>query len=186
MSGTPTLRCGGWLSLTTIAVLAAGCSGSPDPPGRRALRAGNASVGPTTGADSSNSAPPANSATKGPERTAPATPRCVNAAVTVAVRTALVEANRQPGGQAVPGHTYYGTCGPVAYAVARFEPAPHATLAEQVSFQDDGSDTRFFMRQAGSAWMVVGRRQYDLAPTCATFTQLPSALKTLWQNCPHA
>jgi len=186
------IRSGGLTGLLATAVLAAGCGDvHRDTAARHVLQGGTASVTPRpTAPGSSNSAPTttatANSSPMDPERGAPATPGCVNGAVTDAIRAALVQANRLPGGHAVPGHTYYGTCGAVSYAVARFEPVTNATLAEQVSFQDDGSDSRFFMKQARGAWTVVGQRDYDLAPTCATFTQLPSALKTLWQNCPRA
>jgi hypothetical protein len=96
----------------------------------------------------------------------------------------LVQANGLPGGEVVAGATYYGTCGSVSYAVTRFHAAPNATLQEQVSFQDDGSGPRFFVRQVGGTWTLAGSVPYDQTASCATFTQLPSALKTLWQNCP--
>jgi hypothetical protein len=109
---------------------------------------------------------------------------CVNGVVTDALRSQLVLANGSPGGQAVPGDTYYGVCGATSYAVARFEPAPGATLQEQVSFQDDGSGPRFFVEQAGGSWTVAGIEPYEQLPSCSGFTQLPSSLKTLWDNCP--
>ena len=52
---------------------------------------------------------------------------CSNGVVTDAVRAALVAANGSPGGEAVPGDTYYGICGSTSYAVAHFEPAANAT-----------------------------------------------------------
>jgi hypothetical protein len=113
-----------------------------------------------------------------------ATGACANGIVTDALRVLLVQADGHPGGQAVPGATYYGTCGTTGYAVARFMAAPGATLDEQVSFQDDGSGPRFLLKNGGGAWTVVGTFPYDVAPSCATFTMLPTTLKTLWQDCP--
>lgn len=108
---------------------------------------------------------------------------CANAIATEAIRSALVEANGLPGGQVVPGRTYYGVCDATSYAVAQFRAAAGATLQEQVSFQDDGSDMRFFSRPDGGAWAVVGMVPYDQDPTCAPFAALPPALKALWDNC---
>jgi hypothetical protein len=99
------------------------------------------------------------------------------------VPAALVAANGAPGGQLVPGDTYYGACGSTAYAVGRFMAAPGATLQEQVSFQDNGGGPRFFTETAG-VWKLAGQFPYDQPPSCATFTQLPSALEALWQHCP--
>jgi len=134
----------------------------------------------TTGV-STSAAPAATSTTT----STPPVGSCANGVVTDAIRAALVAANGSPGGEAVPGDTYYGICGSTSYAVAHFEPAANATLQEQVSFQDDGAGPRFFVMKSGGSWKVVGTEPYDQTPSCARFTQLPPALKTLWNDCPR-
>lgn len=97
-----------------------------------------------------------------------------------------MEAGDLPGGQISPGTTYYGMCGSTAYAVSSFHAAPGATFDQQVSFQDEGSAPRFFVKEAGGAWAVVGigTPSYEMPLSCAKFTQLPAALRALWQDCP--
>jgi len=137
----------------------------------------------TTGSSTSTSVPPAQAS--GTSTSTVSAGGCANGVVTDAIRSALVAANGSPGGEAVPGDTYYGICGSTSYAVAHFRPAANATLQEQVSFQDDGAGPRFFVMQAGGGWTVVGNQPYNQVPSCAGFTQLPAALRTLWQDCPR-
>lgn len=102
------------------------------------------------------------------------------------MRAALSAANDQPGGEVVAGTTYFGACGATSYAAARFKAAPGATERQQVSFQDEGSAPRFFV-QKGGTWRLVEKVNtypYDMHASCASFTELPERLKSLWRNCP--
>jgi hypothetical protein len=158
-------------ALVVMTVIAGGCTAS-----HKTGAAASTTTTPSTAAASSSST---TSTTTKPNESA-----CVNGIVTDSIRAALLQANGMPGGQVVAGATYYGTCGSASYAATRFQPAPHATLQEQVSFQDDGSGPRFFVQKSGTAWALVGTSPYDQARSCARFTQLPSGLRTLWLDCP--
>jgi hypothetical protein len=125
-------------------------------------------------------------ATVVPTTSVPATVGCANDTVSNPLTTALVAANGTPGGQALPGSIYYGTCGTTAYAVARFGPAPGATMQEQIAFQDAGSVAHYFVRPAEGLWTLAGTAPFPSATSsCATFTQLPAALRAIWRDCPQ-
>jgi hypothetical protein len=121
-----------------------------------------------------------------PETTAPAIVGCADDTVSNRLETALVAANGTPGGEAVPGSIYYGTCGTTAYAVARFGPAPGATIQEQIAFQDAGSVAHYFVRPGEGHWTLAGTAPFPSAmASCAGFTQLPAALRAIWRDCPQ-
>jgi hypothetical protein len=124
--------------------------------------------------------------TAAPITNVPAIVGCADDTVSIPLETALVAANGTPGGEAVPGSIYYGTCGTTAYAVARFGPAPGSTIQEQIAFQDAGSVAHYFVRSAEGHWTLAGTAPFPSAtPSCATFTQLPAALRAIWRDCPQ-
>ena len=110
---------------------------------------------------------------------------CTNKPATSAIDAALVEANGTPWAQTVPGSVYYGTCGSTGYAVARFQPGSAST--DPASFQDEGAAPHYFVEAAGAPWkLVVDSANFPQhMRDCSTFTQLPDALRSLWQDCPN-
>ncbi len=106
---------------------------------------------------------------------------CTNLALTDAVRAALITANGQPGG--LLSIAYYGSCGTTSYAMARFRATPDATFQQKVNFQGEGQAPKFLIQEGGT-WRLVGRLDFMLPQSCASFAELPAALKSLWQNCP--
>lgn len=119
--------------------------------------------------------------------TAPPSNGCTNQQASQAIDAELVQANGSPGGETVPGSVYYGVCGSTSYAVARFQPSPTATPEQANSFQDEGAAPHYFMEASGESWKLVtdGANFPQHMRDCSTFTQLPEALRTLWQDCPN-
>lgn len=106
---------------------------------------------------------------------------CTNLTLTDAARVALITANGQPG--ALLSLAYYGRCGATSYAMARFGPTPDATFQQKVNLQGEGRAPKFFIEERGT-WRLVGTLDFMRPQSCASFAELPDALKSLWQNCP--
>jgi hypothetical protein len=176
----------GGATLVAVLVLAAGCrNGTADKASSPTSTAGVVTT-VTTVSTPTTPTTPTTAASDGPVPSGPPVTKagCSNGIVTDTIRAELVEANGLPGGVAVPGTTYFGVCGTTSYAVSLFHAGPDATFDQRVSFQDEGSAPRFFLKEGAGAWTLVGTQSYELPPSCATFAQLPAALKTLWQDCP--
>lgn len=87
----------------------------------------------------------------------------------------------------VEGTFYYGKCGEMFYAAARFEPTAGATTAEQVALQDEGAAMKYFTG-TNSRWRyaasdIVPHSQAIARGGCASIHQIPAALSRLWDGC---
>jgi hypothetical protein len=168
-------------ALGVLVVLAAGCG------------AHTAATGPATSnaapVTSTDSAPGSPTSAPGSPASATGSPTsatvsasaaaCSNAVVSAQTKSDLLAADGRPGAVLLDGATFYGTCGSVAYAVASFAPAAGDDIAEQVSFQDDGSMPELF-DDTGGGWRLVARAG---AAGCTTSPVLPSALRAIWHGC---
>lgn len=172
------------LLVLVISAVAYGCSSARDTPS--AKRSTSTSLQVTTSTeDSVPSVPSTVPPTTSPTPTTASVPAgCVDRQSSSALDGELVRANGSPGGETVPGSVYYGTCATTGYAVSRFQPAPGSTPQEQVSFQDAGGFPRFFIEASGQGWKLAGSASSRNAG-CSSFTELPAALRTLWQGCPQ-
>jgi len=82
-----------------------------------------------------------------------------------------------------PRTFFYGRCGTVRYAAARFQPTAGATEAELVGLQDEGSVTKYF-RDSGGGWVYVATDGLPVSPRgCGDIPAIPHALATAWRNC---
>jgi len=82
-----------------------------------------------------------------------------------------------------PRTFFYGRCGTVRYAAARFQPTAGATEAELVGLQDEGSVTKYF-RDSGGGWAYVATDGLPAGPHgCGDIPAIPHALATAWRNC---
>ena len=117
-------------------------------------------------------------------------PGCRNLVAGAAVKAEVVSAYRRvmPSLQHVAvGHPfYYGQCGSMLYAAARFVPGEGVTDGELVSFQDEGATMKFFARPASGSWRRVGGEGFPASPKgCAEpGSNIPAALASLWGDCP--
>ncbi|OIV35335.1 hypothetical protein BIV57_22060 [Mangrovactinospora gilvigrisea] len=76
---------------------------------------------------------------------------------------------------------YYGRCGDVDYASARFRLAPGATETEEVAMQDEGSVRKYLRYTPGSGWAYLGSDGFPSRGGCAAV--VPAGLATAWMGC---
>ena len=93
-------------------------------------------------------------------------------------------ADGRPAAIALPGTVFYGSCGKFEFAVATFGPTSNATASQSVAFQDHGAYPEFFARNGQAKWRIVGSAPGPPGVKgCATFTQIPPGLRTVWGDC---
>ncbi|WP_406838120.1 hypothetical protein ACICHK_21085 [Streptomyces sp. AHU1] len=133
--------------------------------------------------------PSSGPATGAPARaTAPAAAGCRNLAAGAEVKAEVTRTYRRDVTHFVhmgpaPGTFFYGRCGTVRYAAARFQPTAGATEAELVGLQDEGSVTKYF-RDSGGGWVYVATDGLPVSPRgCGDIPAIPHALATAWRNC---
>ncbi|WP_151484079.1 hypothetical protein [Streptomyces albicerus] len=86
--------------------------------------------------------------------------------------------------QPVPGQFFYGQCGGVRYAAARFESTPGTTYEELVRLQDEGGATKYFRGTSAGSWSYVASDGFPRGPQgCGDVAQIPEALAEVWGNC---
>lgn len=122
--------------------------------------------------------------------TARADGRCQSLVVPASVKAAITQ---MYGAQSVPplvhiapvpGTFYYGRCGSVFYAAARFEPTHGATEQENIAMQDDGAEMQYFSRAAAGGWRQIAAHMATRAPRgCSVIRQIPAQLTQLWDDC---
>ncbi|MEU6271342.1 hypothetical protein ABZ871_02780 [Streptomyces populi] len=133
--------------------------------------------------------PSSGPATGSPARaTAPAAAGCRNLTVGAEVKAEVTRTYRRDVTHFVhmgpaPHTFFYGRCGTVRYAAARFQPTAGATEAELVGLQDEGSVTKYF-RDSGGGWVYVATDGLPVSPRgCGDIPAIPRALATAWRNC---
>jgi hypothetical protein len=80
----------------------------------------------------------------------------------------------------LPGHTFYGNCGPGYYAVAALAAGPLAPDAEINAFGPGPATAEFFTSTGGSNWTMTARSSGSFS--CASFN-IPAGLRAMWGNC---
>ena len=109
---------------------------------------------------------------------------CANRVASSSTLSSLTSIDERTSAVTVPGTVFYGACGNTQFAVATFEASPSATGAESVAFQDHGAYPEFFERTDTSSWKLDGSAPGPPgAKNCASFTQLPATLRTIWDDC---
>jgi hypothetical protein len=84
----------------------------------------------------------------------------------------------------VPGTFYYGRCGSVYYAAARFEPTHGVTEKEGIAMQDEGAEMQYFSSAAAGSWRHIAAHMATRAPRgCSVIRQIPAQLARHWDNC---
>ncbi|MFE2430384.1 hypothetical protein ACFXJ5_26995 [Streptomyces sp. NPDC059373] len=120
-----------------------------------------------------------------------ATTSCRSLVASQSVKDAVTQAYRlaQPGLvhiAPVKGTFYYGACGDVSYAGARFTPTSGSTAGEQVALQDAGSVEKYFTKSPNGMWTYVATDGFPASTHgCAAIPQIPAALAALWADCRH-
>jgi len=167
----------------TLVLLVAACGGphassAAPPAGATGPSGGAPSGGALSGVDRSPSATPPAPVT--PVATFAARPGCRNGVLSAADRVRVAAADGRPHATEVPGASFYGTCGGIAYVVTRMRPAPGSSLAAGVPFQDGGADPELLVDR-GDRWTVVA---HATGPSgCTTSPVLPDQLRALWHQC---
>ncbi|MFF3877142.1 hypothetical protein [Streptomyces sp. NPDC001978] len=116
-------------------------------------------------------------------------PGCRNLTVSAGVKAAVTEAYKRSFPRfshirPVPHHFFYGQCGAVHYAAARFQATPGATYAELVGMQDEGSATKYFRTTSGGGWIYIASDGFPQSlHGCGDIAQIPRALAAAWGNC---
>ena len=110
----------------------------------------------------------------------PAKSSCFDDTATASVLAGLATADGRAMAALLPGHTFYGNCGPGYYAVAALAAGPLATDAEMTAFGSGAATAEFFTSTGGSNWTMTARSPGSFS--CASF-KVPAGLRAIWGNC---